>query len=126
MQRFAPSRTPYALALAAWTLDERGASGPAVWVKRARGHTVAVRGTLILAPYGFQLLREVPPLEEYLEREHDSRYGGDANSRLSADGSFWTFGRDWAEATGDRDFLQGVLDGLPEPPSGHDGWWTFK
>lgn len=137
-ERFVMSHRPYAVDLSSMQVVEEytrpdrttsyRAAISAVWFHRRRGETVACIG------YLWDTQGERPRTGiEFLERNHDNRYGGDTAGRWNGEG-YWG-AEDPDLAARHLEILRPMLENYeqskqakraPSAPDGYDGWWTFK
>jgi hypothetical protein len=127
--RLAVSRPMYAFNPSTWRPHPAGSwfVVDAVWFRRKNGRTLAAMGTY----HPMVMRRDQEPAdgtyESWIGAADDNRYGG--NHLASWDGAALLCTDPPAvppEVAAERTaFLDAMLKGYPDPPPGHDGWWTF-
>lgn len=127
--RLAPSRPMYAFNPDTWkpTTYGVGFQVDAVWFRRKNGKLLASMGTY----HPMVGRRDLQPTDglcaSWIAAADDNRYGGshlaswDGSALLCSDQPVAP------DVAAERVvFLDAMLRGYPEVPSGHDGWWTFQ
>lgn len=116
LDKFTPSRRPYALSPVAYTVSHGCLYVDAIWAGRKNGRTTASFG---------HLWGRYPSIEEFIEKI-DMRYGGtsfakwDGETLITPSGVTETLHAQYV------DMLDAALRAFPAVPEGYDGWYYAR
>lgn len=114
LDKFTPSKRPYALDLGAYTRSHNRLHINAIWAGRKDGRTTASFGSL--SAYGIETV------EELIEKI-DMRWGGDSFAKWDGDILITPSGVTQKLHQQYVEMLGAALNNFPAVPDGYEGWY---